>query len=104
MLTQMQRLAAPALAGLRCAPAAPAVWARSMATRTETDAFGAIELDGSKLWGAQTQRSIQNFPIGGPAARMPGPVVTALGVLKKCCAAHNVEAGKMDVEIGTQSF
>ncbi len=69
-------------------------------TRTESDAFGNIEVDASVLWGAQTQRSLQNFPIGGPAAVMPEPVITAFGVLKKCAAQYNVEAGRLGPKIG----
>ena len=67
---------------------------RLLATRTESDAFGPIEVDSAVLWGAQTQRSLQNFPIGGPAARMPDPVIKAFGVLKKCAAKYNMDAGK----------
>jgi fumarate hydratase class II len=52
------------------------------------------------LWGAQTQRSIQNFPIGGPAAVMPQPVIRAFGVLKKCAAKYNVDHGQMDATVG----
>lgn len=43
--------------------------------RTESDAFGNIDVDGSKYWGAQTQRSLQNFPIGGKESRMPLEVI-----------------------------
>ena len=57
----------------------------------ESDAFGPIEVDDGALWGAQTQRSLQNFPIGGPAAAMPLPVIRAFGVLKKCAARYNIE-------------
>ena len=45
--------------------------------RTESDAFGPLEVDDSVLWGAQTQRSLINFPIGGPAARKPLPIIHA---------------------------
>ena len=65
---------------------------RSLSTsRTETDAFGPLEVDGSKLWGAQTQRSIVNFPIGGPESKMPLQVIHAFGVLKKCAAKYNMK-------------
>jgi fumarate hydratase class II len=73
---------------------------RLLATRTESDAFGPIEVDSAVLWGAQTQRSLQNFPIGGPAARMPDPVIKAFGVLKKCAAKYNMDAGLMDAKVG----
>ena len=52
------------------------------------------------LWGAQTQRSLQNFPIGGSAAVMPEPVIRAFGVLKKCAAEYNMATGKMDPVVG----
>lgn len=45
------------------------------AMRIESDAFGDIEVDGSKYWGAQTQRSLQNFPIGGVESRMPIEII-----------------------------
>ena len=73
---------------------------RLASTRTESDAFGPIEVASDVLWGAQTQRSLQNFPIGGPAAVMPVPVVRAFGVLKKCAAQYNVDCGKMSPEVG----
>ncbi|OBA21570.1 fumarase converts fumaric acid to L-malic acid in the TCA cycle [Metschnikowia bicuspidata var. bicuspidata NRRL YB-4993] len=64
--------------------------------RTETDAFGAIEVDSTKYYGAQTARSKMNFDIGGPAARMPIPVVRAFGVLKKSAAIVNESYGALD--------
>ena len=57
-------------------------------------------MNNSKLWGAQTQRSIINFPIGGPAARMPIPIIRAMAIIKKCAAEHNVAKGKMQKELG----
>ena len=84
--------------------ASPAKRARSEKsgpkTRTESDAFGPIEVDDDVLWGAQTQRSLQNFPIGGDAAKMPTPIITAFGVLKKCAAQYNMDKGKMKPEVG----
>ena len=71
-----------------------------MTTRTESDAFGPIEVASDVLWGAQTQRSLQNFPIGGRAAVMPQPVIAAFGVLKKCAAQYNVAAGKLEQKLG----
>ena len=73
---------------------------RLLSTRTESDAFGPIEVSSEVLWGAQTQRSLQNFPIGGPAARMPDPVIKAFGVLKKCASKYNMGAGLMDETVG----
>src|SRR3569833_1395932 len=60
-------------------------------TRTETDAFGPIEIASDKLWGAQTQRSVENFRIGGE--RMPLPLVHALGLLKRAAADVNRALG-----------
>jgi fumarate hydratase class II len=54
----------------------------SQATRTETDTFGPIEVPANRYWGAQTQRSLGNFKIGGE--RMPVPLIHALGIVKKC--------------------
>ena len=67
-------------------------------TRTETDSFGPIEVPGDKYWGAQTQRSIQNFPIGWE--RQPVAIVRALGVIKHACAEANVERGALDAKLG----
>lgn len=71
-----------------------------MGTRTESDAFGPIEVANDVLWGAQTQRSLQNFPIGGTAAVMPEPIIRAFGILKKCAAQYNVDIGKLKPELG----
>lgn len=64
------------------------------ATRTETDSFGPLEVPTDKYWGAQTQRSIMNFPIGWE--RQPIAIVRALGVIKRACAEANIKAGKLD--------
>lgn len=61
--------------------------------RMEKDTFGPIEVPGDKYWGAQTQRSLQNFKIGGERERMPLPVVHAFGLLKKAAAKANSEFG-----------
>ncbi|NRB01120.1 MAG: class II fumarate hydratase [Rhodobacteraceae bacterium] len=66
------------------------------ATRTETDSFGPLEVPADKYWGAQTQRSIMNFPIGWE--RQPVAIVRALGVIKQACAEANKELGKLDTE------
>jgi len=66
-----------------------------MSTRTETDSMGPIEVEDDKLWGAQTQRSLQNFKIGGQ--RFPRPMIRALGVVKKCAALANAELGELDM-------
>ncbi|NQZ73797.1 MAG: class II fumarate hydratase, partial [Dinoroseobacter sp.] len=67
-------------------------------TRTETDSFGPLEVPSDKYWGAQTQRSIMNFPIGWE--KQPVAVVRALGVIKKACAMANTQSGKLPPEIG----
>ncbi len=67
------------------------------ATRTETDSFGPLEVPADKYWGAQTQRSIMNFPIGWE--RQPKPIIRALGVIKKACALVNKAQGDMEAEI-----
>jgi fumarate hydratase, class II len=65
--------------------------------RTETDSMGTIEVDASRYWGAQTERSLHHFSIGDPAAdRMPLEVIHAMGVLKKAAALANAEAGELD--------
>ena len=67
--------------------------------RTETDSIGAIDVDNSRYWGAQTERSLHHFSIGDPAAdRMPIEVIRAQGVLKKAAAIANREAGHLDAE------
>lgn len=67
-------------------------------TRTETDSFGPLEVPADKYWGAQTQRSIMNFPIGWE--RQPVPIIRALGVVKKACALENMAQGKLAKELG----
>ncbi len=67
-------------------------------TRTETDTFGPIEVDASKYWGAQAQRSLGNFKIGWE--KQPQPIVRALGVVKRGCAEANMALGKMDADLG----
>ena len=66
-------------------------------TRTETDSFGPLEVPTDKYWGAQTQRSIMNFPIGWE--KQPVAIVRALGVIKKACAMANKASGKMEDRI-----
>ncbi|MGJ8617359.1 MAG: lyase family protein, partial [Sulfitobacter sp.] len=66
-------------------------------TRTETDSFGPLEVPSDKYWGAQTQRSIMNFPIGWE--RQPIAIVRALGVIKKACAEVNLGFGDLDADL-----
>jgi fumarate hydratase class II len=68
------------------------------ATRTETDSFGPLEVPTDKYWGAQTQRSIINFPIGWE--KQPVAIVRALGVIKKACAMANTASGKIPADLG----
>jgi len=63
-------------------------------TRTETDTFGPVEVDASKYWGAQAQRSLQNFKIGWE--KQPASVVRALGVIKRAAAETNTSLGLLD--------
>ena len=63
-------------------------------TRTETDSFGPIEVPADKYWGAQTQRSILNFPIGWE--KQPVAVVRAVGVIKQACAQANRDLGNLE--------
>jgi fumarate hydratase, class II len=70
-----------------------------MTTRTETDSFGPIEVPASAYWGAQTQRSIENFPFGD-RERMPIEIVHALAIVKQTAArvnrAHGLDAKLAD--------
>ena len=69
--------------------------------RTETDSLGSIEVDASRYWGAQTERSIHHFSNGWPEVdRMPLEVVHAIGILKKAAAQANIELGVLDPKIG----
>ena len=67
-------------------------------TRTETDSFGPIEVPADSYWGAQTERSIGNFPFG-PREQMPVEVVHALGYVKQAAARVNARLGGLDPEI-----
>ncbi|TJZ80784.1 class II fumarate hydratase [Paracoccus hibiscisoli] len=66
-------------------------------TRTETDSFGPLEVDASKYWGAQTQRSIINFPIGWE--RQPVPIIRALGAIKLAAARVNRANGDLPADL-----
>jgi fumarate hydratase class II len=68
-------------------------------TRTETDSFGPLEVPADKYWGAQTQRSIINFPIGWE--KQPVAIVRALAIIKKACAEANMTLGALDARRGT---
>lgn len=62
-------------------------------TRTESDAFGEIQVPADKYWGAQTERSLENFRINQPQDRMPPPIVRAFGILKGAAATVNMRYG-----------
>ncbi|OBR08680.1 Fumarate hydratase [Colletotrichum higginsianum IMI 349063] len=66
---------------------------RMTETRTESDAFGEIQVPADKYWGAQTERSLENFKINQPQDRMPPPIIKAFGILKGAAAAVNVRYG-----------
>ncbi|MGH7056337.1 MAG: class II fumarate hydratase [Acetobacteraceae bacterium] len=66
--------------------------------RTEHDALGEVRVPAEHLWGAQTERSRANFPIGTDRFRWTRPVIRALGVLKKCAALANLELGELPRE------
>jgi len=67
-------------------------------TRTETDTFGPIDVDASRYWGAQAERSLGNFKIGWE--KQPAPVVRALGIVKRAAAEANMALGKLSPELG----
>ncbi|MFY8113965.1 MAG: class II fumarate hydratase [Rhabdaerophilum sp.] len=69
-----------------------------MATRTETDTFGPIEVDNAAYWGAQAERSLGNFRIGWE--KQPKPVIKALGIVKRAAAEANIALGKLDPKLG----
>ena len=71
--------------------------AMAQKTRTETDTFGAIEVDASRYWGAQAQRSLQNFKIGWE--KQPASIVRALGIIKRASAETNLSLGLLDKQI-----
>ena len=68
-------------------------------TRTETDSMGAIDVPADCYWGAQTQRSIEHFPIGVARFRWQASVIRAFGILKKAAAQANAELGELPREL-----
>src|SRR3954464_10433499 len=96
----------PAFAGMRglhegdapdSARYAPAMMSITT-SRTETDSFGPIDVPSDSYWGAQTQRSIENFPFG-PRETMPAEIVHALGFVKQAAARVNAKLGGLGAEI-----
>ena len=67
---------------------------RKPKTRSESDAFGPLEIPADRLWGAQTERSLHNFRIG--TERMPIELVRALGLIKRAAAEVNRDLGSLD--------
>ncbi|HLU00849.1 MAG TPA: class II fumarate hydratase [Burkholderiaceae bacterium] len=67
--------------------------------RKEVDSMGEIEVPAERYWGAQTQRSIQNFPIGVDRFRWQAPIITSLGILKKAAAMANRELGELPGDV-----
>ncbi|WP_161880337.1 class II fumarate hydratase [Deinococcus alpinitundrae] len=68
-------------------------------TRTESDTMGQLEVDSTRYWGAQTERSIHNFPIGRDTFVMGRPIVRALGILKKGAAQANADLGELPRDV-----
>lgn len=69
-----------------------------MSIRIEKDTMGLVEVPADKYWGAQTQRSIENFKIGDASTRMPAEIIYAFAILKKAAAHTNLELGILDKE------
>ncbi|MFY9589472.1 class II fumarate hydratase [Rickettsia endosymbiont of Halotydeus destructor] len=70
--------------------------------RTETDSFGEIKIEEQFYWGAQTQRSLENFKIGGQ--KMPLVLIRSLAILKKCAALTNQELGSLELKIAAAIY
>lgn len=68
-------------------------------TRTEYDSMGAIEVPANRYWGAQTERSVHNFPIGVKRFKQSPILIESLGILKKCAAQANAELGELPQDI-----
>lgn len=73
-------------------------------TRTETDAFGEVQVPADRYWGAQTERSLENFRINQPQDRMPAPIVRAFGILKGAAATVNMRFGLGNARPPSTSF
>ncbi|KAL6410418.1 fumarate hydratase [Ilyonectria robusta] len=90
---QQLQLRLQASGGLRLARAIHSTSSRMSATRTESDAFGEVQVAADRYWGAQTERSLENFKINQPQDRMPPPIVKAFGILKGAAATVNMRYG-----------
>ena len=65
--------------------------------RIESDSMGEVRIPADRLWGAQTQRAVINFPISG--IRIPAPLIHALGHIKHACAQANIQLGESGFEL-----
>src|SRR6202521_1264342 len=72
--------------------------AQASETRIERDSMGEVDVPAERYWGAQTQRSLENFRIGGE--RMPPPLIRALAIEKKAAALTNMALGDLDAKLG----
>ncbi len=72
--------------------------ARFSAFREERDTFGPIMVPADRLWGAQTQRSLENFKIGGEGDKMPFELIQAFAIIKRAMAKVNLQFG-LDREV-----
>src|SRR6266849_6510550 len=72
--------------------------AKERPTRIERDTMGEVAVPAERYWGAQTQRSLENFRIGGE--RMPVPLIRALALEKKAAALANMALGELDAKLG----
>src|SRR5436305_11603770 len=68
-------------------------------TRTETDSMGEVLVPADRYWGAQTQRSIEHFPIGRDRFVWGRTIIESLGLLKACAAEANAELGQLPAEV-----
>ncbi|MBL8086921.1 MAG: class II fumarate hydratase [Chthonomonas sp.] len=73
-----------------------------MGVRIESDSMGKIEVESTRYWGAQTQRSIENFPIGRDRFIWGRTIIRSLGILKKCAALANRDLGRLPEEIASR--
>ncbi|MCY4512528.1 MAG: lyase family protein, partial [Bdellovibrionales bacterium] len=81
---------------MTCLPVFYEGYCKDMAYRKESDTLGEVSIPSEKLWGAQTQRSLENFKIGSDL--MPYEVVRALAIIKECAAQVNADLGLLDRE------
>lgn len=71
----------------------------SSSCRTERDTFGDIQVPSDRYWGAQTQRSLRNFDIGGPEERMPRLLIHSFGIIKQAAAIVNERSGRLPSQV-----